>query len=160
MNFNSVNCDQRQGAPLLLEELKIMWHRSSSVDYLKNRTRWRWNSKECADFECSQSSGKFSWRRQAKAAQLTCSSVVAQPDQRCFYVQSGSQRASGPNFPKSHNHDHPNKLCCLYVYYYVVEWFFFFNRSFSFLGLIIKNVLIRNLAGWARCGQLIFCFSL
>lgn len=37
---------------------------------------------------------------------------------------------------------------------------FFFNRSFSFLGLIIKNVLIRNLAGWARCGQLIFCFSL
>lgn len=100
--------------------------------------------------EALESSSILLQRRRAKAAQLTCSSAVAQPDQRC-----GSQWASGPNFPKSHNHDdHTNKWCCLYVYYYVVECFFLFflNRLFSFLGLIIKNVFIRNLAGWSRRG--------
>lgn len=131
--LNSVNCDQRQGVPLLLEELKIMWHRSSSAGYFKNRTRCRWNPKSVRPLNAAKAlegSSILLQRRRAKAAHLTCSSVVAQPDQRC-----GSQWASGPNFPKSHNHDdHTNKLCCLYAYYYVVECFFFLKDRFPFSG--------------------------
>lgn len=133
--LNSVNCDQRQGAPLLLEELKIMWHRSSSAGYFKNRTRCRWNPKSVRPLNAAKALEGSSILLQRRQSSCTVDLLICGgPTRPTLWITVG-QWASGPNFPKSHNHDdHTNKWCCLNAYYYVVECFFFFKDRFPFSG--------------------------